>query len=306
MGMLTSRIGTPLLGVRLSGLVRVASVAQDFRRFDIMKKTACFTLFMAVLLSLLLASIVAAEGVRATKYGKDKNEENAVKTDYHVTLVSDTKMSNARGSLWRGGRHNGECEYNEDSTEVSITWTGITVPKNGTVQWRVWLTQEEKNKIHPKNPHFTPKTPTLADTTYAPVLGFEVEACGDFSLTNSNGDDISYSDLEYTVLPDTIPLTPDEIQARLEASEGENPFAEFGAWTSLPDGTVPALGETYLTTLDILEEEYLYCFHSEDFADQPGYACLSFIEHEHQSLGPSAVEGSTWSKIKAIFRDLFN
>jgi hypothetical protein len=272
-----------------------------------MKRIAYFTMLTALLLSLFIPSL-AAGGVRATKSDDDVNEEDAEKSDYHVTLVSDTRMSNAKGTLRQGGkRYIGEVDYSEDGRTVTIEWTGLKVAKGKKVNWRVWLTQEERNDIHPKEAHFTPVTPTLADTTFAPVLGFNVEACGDFSLTNSNGDAISYNDLEYTVLPDTIPLTGDEILDRLETCDGTNPFAGYSeTWTSLPGGTVPALGETYLTTLDILEGEYLYCFLREDFADQPGYGCNGFIEHEHQSLGPSAVQESTWGKIKSMFRDLFD
>jgi hypothetical protein len=125
-----------VLGLSLWEFILVTVHAGDTRRCDIMKRIAYFTMLTALLLSLFIPSL-AAGGVRATKSDDDVNEEDAEKSDYHVTLVSDTRMSNAKGTLRQGGkRYIGEVDYSEDGRTVTIEWTGLKVANGKKVNWR--------------------------------------------------------------------------------------------------------------------------------------------------------------------------
>lgn len=258
-----------------------------------------------ILLSALLASLcipITAAYPKAVSGKSKNNSSQGNKKDYHVTLKSDATITYGKVTLKHKGVPKGEPTVeNSPGDSILMKWDSLDVAKGEMVTWSGTVKLAAGKDLKKKG-WFTPKD-TTATTAFMPMPGSGLRDCAGYFLTNSNAQPISYTNLEYVVMPDTIPLTMGEILDRMEMSEGENPFREFSEdWVSLPDGTVPALGETYIASPLMLEGQYLYCFSSHDFVDTTGFTHLNFEGSQYLGGDPSAADKSTWGRIKSMFR----
>ncbi len=212
--------------------------------------------------------------------GWAKNTSLQTKTELTMKFRSDTDFKWVNASLKDPNQT--MLIYPSISGEgthyVTVRWTGLNVAPYWATYYSVSWKLEEKNWVKCDAWYDPDSIPVPV-----PVLGFQVDPNGDFSLNNSYTEEINYTDLVYVVYPPSDSLLPestDSLALLMESIAEGNPLNTSG-WLSLPDGSVPPDSQSpTLVQLSIAEGEFLGVYFAQDFISgtDPG---RTIVQHEH-------------------------
>ncbi len=238
---------------------------------------------LLVVFILLLNTGVAVSAER--KIGTNiavKNETGSDKTDFHITVESDTPMSvtpeliptdlmidlfNPEITPTIGGNNTNTLTFDWD----------VSIQNGATIAAGWYALQEEENEFKVKS-HFTPKN----SPTDVPVLGWRVTPLGEVYLNNSYSEDILFDDLAFSLLDD---LSIDELFAL-------TPLDSSGILSDVAMGIISAESELFVGQFIQLDPgELLTARVSLQFSD-PNFSSLTteqLLVHEAQIPEPKTI-----------------
>jgi len=232
--------------------------------------------------------------------GGIKNTTSVTKTKCHVRIHSDTNIKKIyTGSTYlidpNGNIKNPTSISGVDTWTVDVWWTGLNIPPNKNIGWFVGWKLKEKNWCDA-----TGELLSSPDSLPMPVLGFSVDSCGAFALTNNYPQTINYTGLKYVVSDSLLPYSAGDSLAMLVKSISEGTENLFIEWASLPDGSVPPNSQSpTLVQLSISEGQFLAAYFAADFNDGTN-PCYMIVQHEHQASSESIPTLTEWGLIVLV------
>lgn len=241
-------------------------------------KLSIGSLVVFALISLLPATSLADGAVGVGNAGKVSPANSEIKTDFHLTLTSDTKMTVSAAHITvNGGAQTNPSSTTGDGTDtINFMWNGLGVDNTDTIRWSYLVSEEEQNNVKVTS-FFTPK----ASPTDIPSLGWRVTDNGDVYLQNAYPTAIHFDDLLFQ-MPGAL------TEAILVGLLDSPPSGETGFLSS---GDVPADGQLLVGQFALSPGDFLTATADTSFVD-PSFSPITEYEsfgHEHQISEPAAM-----------------
>jgi hypothetical protein len=211
-----------------------------------------------------------------------KNNTGSDKTDFHITVESDTPMNvtpvQLSASLFVNMADPAATATvgGQNTNTLTFDWD-VNIPAGASIVAGFHAVQEEENKFTVKS-HFTPQN----SPTDVPVLGWRVTPLGEVYLDNSYSEDIIFDDLTFTLLDE---LVFDDLLA-LAISDSS------GLLSNVTMGAVGAESELFVGQFMQLDPgEFLTARMSLQFSD-PNFSSLTseqLLIHEGQIPEPKTI-----------------
>ncbi len=227
------------------------------------RSTKSTHLFLAMILALAWGPL----SLGATEiYEGDVNDWNHDATDYHIEIKSDGPIGGVGGVLSDDGEFPHTFIHGEGTNHVIISWL-IDAPPGDAIGFCIEFEAPEGYRV---DKSFTAVKGTVE--LKLPVLGGSVKKDGSHALTNGYHLPIRYTNAQYTVQREALAESHEDAARMLEGVAQRGGGFERG-WISLPDGEVPAKGETHLLDgVGTPGGESLFIYYEAAFEDHPSFA----------------------------------
>jgi hypothetical protein len=229
----------------------------------------------------MVSAKAVGDGVAVGNGGKTSTGLDEIKTDFHITLKTDTNMTldGAHISLNGGALVAPSSVTGDGTNQIELNWVGFGFGKTDVVRYSYVVTEETKNQIDVTN-FFTPKD----SPTDIPTLGWEVTNSGDVFLQNGSDAAIHFANLLFQMPPT---LTESSLLALVDAAPSGVPgFVSSGDVAAAGPGGDPGrllVGHFPLNPGDVLTATMDTSFTDSSFS---AITQTESLGHEHPTAVP--------------------